>query len=278
LSIKGYYKCLIICAFVGLASCKSGRDAAGGNKNKLPNIKTSALIDSLQAHDLDCDWMSIKYDVKIKTSKIDDSFKLYVRLKQDSVIWISATYYAVEIGRFLFTPDSVKYIDRRNNKFYAGGYEYITDKFMIEADFSTLQSLILANGSAFVENTQEKLRSSEDEGAYTISFLRKGQLKRAAKKEEFKKPIDLSVSLWVNPKWFRLNKANIRDYNEKRSLTATYSNLEKQCNSMFPKNIEFIAESPNEQATVNTSVIKITTGKKVNVSFTIPDKYEPLVP
>jgi hypothetical protein len=47
---------------------------------------------------------------------------------------------------------------------------------------------------------------------------------------------------------------------------------------MFPKNIEFVAESPNEQATVNTSVIKLTTGKKVSVSFTIPDKYEPLVP
>lgn len=269
---------LILLLLVSVASCKSGRDATTEDKARLPKIKTNALVDSIHANDLVCDWMSIKYDVEIKTSKVDDSFKLYVRLKQDSVIWISATYYAVEIGRFLFTPDSVKYIDRRNNKFYVGGYEYITEKFMIEAGFATLQSLILANGSAFVDDTQEKLRGSTEDGLYTLSFLRKGQMKRAAKKEEFKKPIDLAVSLWVEPNTYRLQKANIRDYNEQRGLTAKYSNLEQYCNSMFPKNAEFVAESPNEQAIVKTSVIKLTAGKKVSVSFTIPDKYEPLVP
>ena len=276
MSIKVLY--LFLCLSLGLASCRSGRNSTSGDKERLPKLKTNELVDSLHANDLSCDWMSIKYDVEIKTSKIDDSFKLYVRLKQDSLIWISATYYAVEIGRFLFTRDSVKYIDRRNNKFYAGGYEYITEKFMIEADFPTLQSLILANGSAFVYNIQEKLRCNEDDGSYTLKFLRKGQIKRAAKKDEFKNPADLSVSLWIQPETFRLNKADIRNFNEQRSLTATYSNLEKHCNSMFPMNIVFLAYSPNEQATVKTSVIKLTVDKKVSVSFTIPDKYEPLVP
>lgn len=261
-----------------LNSCSSTRQSGGKERKNIPNRKTAELIDSIQHHDLSCNWMSIKYDVQVKSAKMDDSFKMYVRLKQDSVIWISATYYAVEIARFLFTPDSVLYIDRRNNKYYAGNYDYITDKFMLEADYGTLQSLILANGSVFIDQTDEKIRSSEEDDNYYISFIRKGQLKRAMKKEDPKKPLDLVVSLWVNPTSFRINKATVVDYEEGRSLSAEYSDFQPQCNSYYPNEIVFIAESPNEQAKVKTSVIKVTSDKKVSVSFTIPEKYEPLVP
>lgn len=263
---------------MSLYSCRSNRTTHTGGKDNLPNRKTSELVDSLRASDLHCDWMSIKYDVEIKTSKVDDSFKLYARIKEDSVIWISATYYAVEIARFLFTPDSVKYMDRRNNQYYVGGYEYLTDKFMIEADFSTLQSLITGNGASIIDHTAGKVRSDEDGGLYSLTFLNKGQMRRAMRKEEMRKPVDLVVKLWLNPNSFRLSQASIMDVEDKRTLTATYSDYEPQCNSSYPKSILFEAKSANEQATVNTSVMKVSTNKKVSVSFTIPEKYEALVP
>lgn len=269
---------IVLLVFSTMWSCKSSRNTEIGDRERLPNKKTNEIVESLRENDLVCDWMSIKYEVEIKTNKIDDSFKLYARLKQDSVIWISATYYAVEIGRFLFTPDSVKYIDRRNNKFFVGGYEYISKTFMIEADFHTLQSLILGNGYAFVDNTDEKLRSSEDMGMYTLSLLSKGQLRRYERGEELPKDLGLVISLWVNPEDYRLARAEVLDVVEERRLTATYSEFENHCNTSFPRKTEFVAISPNEQATVNTSVIKLSTGKKVSVSFTIPDKYEPMVP
>jgi hypothetical protein len=259
------------------SSCSTARKAEKDRQN-MPNRKTSEIIDLIQTHDLACDWLSIKYDVNIKTPKIDDSFKMYVRLKTDSVMWVSATYYAVEIARFLFTPDSVKYIDRRNNKYYLGDYNYVTDQFMIEADFATLQSLILANGLAFTSESDDKVRSSKDDKSYYLSFLRKVQLKRALKKDELKKPSELVVSLWVNPDNFRLNKASVVDFDEDRKLTATYSNFQPTCNSYYPYTIEFVADSPNEQAIVQTSVIKLSADKEVSISFTIPEKYESLAP
>jgi hypothetical protein len=276
--IRRLYISLFLIALVIISSCSSGRKAGGKERKNIPNRKTAELIDSIKQNDLSCEWLSIKYDVEVKSQKVDDSFKMYVRLRQDSVIWISATYYAVEIARFLFTPDSVLYIDRRNNKYYAGNYDYITDKFMIEADYNTLQSLILANGSAFIDQSDEKIRSSEEDNNYYISFIRKGQLKRAIKKEDSKKPLDLVVSLWVHPSSFRIKKATVVDYDEGRSLSAEYSDFQPQCNSYYPNEIVFLAESPNEQAKVKTSVIKVTSDKKVSVSFTIPEKYEPLVP
>ncbi|MCO4805491.1 MAG: DUF4292 domain-containing protein [Flavobacteriales bacterium] len=275
---KAYIPLLGLCFTLCMVGCKSNRATQTGGKDNLPNLKTAELVDSLRANDLHCDWMSIKYDVEIKTSKVDDSFKLYARIKQDSVIWISATYYAVEIARFLFTPDSVKYMDRRNNQFYIGGYDYLTNKFMIHADFGTLQSLITGNGASIIDHTAGKVRSAEGDGLYNLTFLNKGQMRRAMRLEEMRKPVELVVKIGLNPKTFRLSKASIMAVEDQRTLTATYSDYEDHCNSSYPKSIQFLAESANEQATVNTSVMKISTNKKVSVSFTIPEKYEALVP
>lgn len=261
-----------------LTSCKSSRTAQGERDRNIPNLKSKEIMDSLTVHDLRCGWLSIKYEVEIKTDKIEDSFKMYVRMKQDSVIWVSATYYAVEIGRFLLTPDSVKYMDRKNNKYYTGDYDYITNLVMVEANFDLLQSLILGNGDAFVDIENEKVRTAKDNGKYYLSFLRKGQLRRALRKDELKKPIDLVVSLWIEPQHFRVSKTSLYDFTEDRKLTAEYSDFQPACNSTFPYSMKLSANSTNEQAEVKTSVIKLTTDKEVSLSFTIPEKYEPLVP
>jgi hypothetical protein len=236
------------------------------------------LVDSIARHELKCDWMSIKYDVEIKTPKLDDSFKLYIRLKQDSVIWVSATYYAVEIARFLFTPDTVKYMDRRNSKFYIGIYDYISNQFLVDANFGILQSIILANGSEFINLEDEKIRNGKDKGRYFLSFLRKRKLKRATKKDELKKDMDIVVSLWVDPVSFRITKSALQDFDENRSLIATYSDFMPHCNSHLPYSMTVIATASNEQSTVKTSISKVSMDKEVTLSFTIPEKYEPLTP
>lgn len=277
LSIRPWVLGIVALTLFSLAGCKSGKTTQGDDRN-IPNRRTSEIIDLVQTNDLACDWLSIKYEVEIKTDKVDDSFKLYARLRTDSVIWISATYYAVEVARFLFTPDSVKMIDRKNNKYYRGNYDYITDRFMIDADFTTLQSLILGNASDFINEEGARIKSAKDDGNYFLSFLSKNQFRRALKKDEPKKSLNLVVSLWLDPERFRLSKASIVDFEDNRSLTATYGSYKPHCNSLFPYESTFLAESANEQAKVKTSVIKLTADKKVSVSFTIPEKYESLVP
>jgi len=266
---------LLLAVSAGLMSCRSSRNAEAGAH--IPNRKTDQLLGLMKNNELDCEWMSVKYDVEIKTSKIDDSFKAYARIRKDSAIWISATYYAVEVARFLFTPDSVKYIDRKNNKYYVGDYSYITDRFMIEANFNVLQSVIMANGRSMVEESEGKVRSNKDRGMYHIFFLRKGQMRRAQRKEE-ETLKSLNIDLWLDAESFRTSKLTVTDIEEGRSFTATYSDFESSCSSLHPKTTEFVAISTNEQAEVKTSVMKRTTGKKVSLSFTIPEKYEPLVP
>lgn len=265
-----------------LSSCKSRKDVQGDRH--VPGRKTEEVLSMLEEQEIDCDWLSIKYDVEIKTSKVEDSFKMYVRLKQDSVIWISATYYAVEVARFLFTPDTVMFMDRKNNQYYVGGYQYIKDRFDVEASYEILESLILSNSAKLLqmEGDGEKMRVSKDEGKYFLSVMKKGQLRRALKRDDPDGGVDdgtnLSISLWVNPDDFRLSRTAIADFDSDRLLTADYSDHRETCNSTLPYVTVFTVDSENEQAKVKTSVMRVSFGKEVSLSFTIPEKYEALVP
>jgi len=259
---------LFALGLAALSSCKGTKETQADHN--FPNRKTSEVLALMQENEINCQWLSIKYDVDIKTPKVDDSFKMYVRLRKDSAIWISATYYAVEVARFLFTPDTVKFMDRKNNQYYTGGYEYISERFQVNADFHVIQSLILANSVDILKD--------ESDGSYYLSVLRKGQLRRALKRDEVKKDLDLGISVWVKPDHFRLHKTTIADFESDRSITAMFSEYEPMCNSYFAKKVNYIAKSANEQAQVKTSAMKVTPDKKVSLSFTIPEKYESLVP
>lgn len=259
-------------------SCSGVKDTT--ERRRLPNLKTDEILERMRENEIQCDWLSLKYEVEVKTNDFDDSFKMYIRMRQDSAIWISATYYAVEIARFLFTPDSVRFMDRKNKQYYYGGYEYISERFEVGASYEVLQALILANTVSLLasETDEGKVRSSEEEGNYFLSFLRKGQLRRALRKEDANQDVNLNIGLWIEPMFFRMNKTSITDFTSERTLTASYSDYKEACNSRYPYITEYVAISPNEQAKVKTSVMKLSSGKKVSLSFTIPDKYEALDP
>lgn len=273
-----FFSFLIGAAVLSAAGCKSAREVEGDRD--VPSRKTDEILAHMQEAELRCEWVSIKYDVEIKTEKVDDSFKMYIRMKQDSVIWVSATYYAVEVARFLFTPDTVKFMDRKNNQFYIGNYDYIQERFNIEVNFDILESLILSNSTKLlsVEAESEKIRSSKDEGMYYVSFLKKGQIRRALRRDDIDEALDLNVGFWVDPSSFRLQRTRITDLESDRVLTAEYADFQASCNSVFPYTTMYTAQSSNEQAKVKTSVMKFSTGKEVSLSFTIPEKYEALVP
>lgn len=275
---KAIFYIVFAVGVIGLSSCRVSKEAL--TDKHFPNRKSDEVLQLMQENEVNCEWLSIKYDVELKTPKIDDSFKMYVRMRKDSVIWVSATYYAVEVARFLFTPDSVKFMDRKNNQYYVGEYDYISERFQVDANFNVLQSLILANSAELlkVESEDDKMKSSKSDGNYYLSVLRKRQLRRALKRDEIKKDLDLGISVWVQPENFRISKTTIADFESDRSITAVFSDYEKTCNSLFPKKVNYTALSANEQAEVKTSAMKVTPDKKVSLSFTIPEKYEPLVP
>jgi hypothetical protein len=258
----------VVLIFFAAQSCSKNNVKT---QKKLPHKSTSYLVEQLQENELKCDWFSAKLGVEFESDKMSDSFKIHVRLHKDSAIWISATYYSVEAARFLITPDTVKFMDRKNNKYFIGDFVYINEKFNVELDFESLQSLILGNGVDIAEF--EKLKSYPANGLYHISSIGKRKQRKADKKGDDKAKTAVALTVSLSPETYKVSRLILQDFTQHKSLKADFEKYQKLDGQLVPERIKLnIVAEKNLDATIE--YLKVTLNNPVKFSFTIPEKYE----
>ncbi|MFQ3326357.1 MAG: hypothetical protein ACJASM_000440 [Salibacteraceae bacterium] len=214
--------------------------------------------------------LAIKSKVYFKTPKLSDSFKMHIRMKRDSIIWISATYYKVEVARFVFTQDSVKMIDRKNEKYYLGGYTFIQNLYNVPFNFSSLQATIL--GEPYDQSKYKKVRSYTSKGNYIVAGLSELEFKKP--KGEIKTQQQIYTE-WYAGEEFLIAKSKISESKTKKSFTSEI--LERKTTNGIPvpvkanyvilgaKRMSFEAEN-----------LKITQPETQSYPLSISLKYESL--
>ncbi|HLZ86752.1 MAG TPA: DUF4292 domain-containing protein [Puia sp.] len=76
----------------------------------------------------------------------DNEFNAYVRIKKDSMIWVSINaILGFEAFRLVITPDSVKILDRLKKIVRLRSVSYIQEQVHLPVDFKTLQDLLIGN-------------------------------------------------------------------------------------------------------------------------------------
>jgi hypothetical protein len=95
---------------------------------------------------------------KIKVDYTDQKGKevsptVFVRIKKDSVIWLSVTgLLGVEGFRLLVKPDTVIIMDKLDKKVSYKSVSYLQELIKLPVDFSTLQDLLIGNAVFFPPN------------------------------------------------------------------------------------------------------------------------------
>lgn len=216
---------------------------------------------------------------------------------KDSVIWISLRSFAIEGMRLCISKDSIKMIDRINNKYYYKDYESFARKLQIDIDYNSIQSII-TNSFFFYPcsyNDNDKLinnfTSCSDKNYYCISSISRRntskyfsdkletsswERKLYKEKNEINEENDYSRNNFVFqivkviPNIFKIKNIYLENYLFNQSLYISYDNHVKINDNYFPQTIEF--EIMNEKISffVKLSISKIELDKKDN---TYPIKY-----
>ena len=79
------------------------------------NLNAPSAID-LEVSESQIEVLKIKTKVDLKSTLFSQSFPANIRLKKDSVMWISVAV-GIEVGRALITQDSIFVIDRISRKY-----------------------------------------------------------------------------------------------------------------------------------------------------------------
>lgn len=242
-------------------------------KIKVKPRSTKFLVNKLLESEFKFNTISAKASVAIiDSSNKKTTFKTHLRIKKDSVIWMSITpLLGIEFARVIITQDSVKLMNRNSSEYFVGDFEYINKLFGADLDYQMLEALLIGNSLDFEMNN--KIRTSVDrkKDMYYMSTEKKRAIRKELKKDKDKIK-EQAQTLWLDPVTFRINELLLSSPQTQKTLLGKYANYKQIEEQWLPYAMKFTLSS---KSTVNieASYSKFTLGKSLSFPFKIPEKY-----
>jgi hypothetical protein len=256
---------------IAVSSCKTRKLF----KEPLKEEGAEFLFKKLKESELKYSDLSIRFDADLTFDKKDNSFKGNIKIKKDSIIWISINpMFGIEAFRVMFTTDSVKMINKINNTYFLGDYSLINSMFSTPFDFDMIQSLITGNDFSYYEN--DIFKANIDGGLYKLTTVGRRKLKKHVKNQVDHDKV-LVQDIWLNPETFKIIKQQWKEIkNNNSKMLFTYENFGLSDDGQaFPSilNCEITAEN---NISLKIKYSKVQVNKPFDFVFNIPESYKPV--
>lgn len=272
------FACLLLCSTLVFSSCKTRKKIVLNNGKCLLDFKSAKTLSSnLKAKEFRFDRLNAKLSVDADIDSSSSSFTITLRMKKDSVIWMSLSKLGIEGARVLITKDSVKFLKRPlgedNGKFFVGDFAYISKMLSTDLDFEMLQSLLVGNSVEFYDD-EEKLKPGIDSCQYTLGTIRKKKLRKVMEKgKELKEP---AQSIYMIPETFKIARILFYEFAPDRSFDARFSKYEQKDSAQwFPMKINYTIKA-QKSVKIALQYTKLVLNEEQSFSFKIPENYEPI--
>jgi len=154
---KKYIGLIFILIFVAQAckTKKQTKDIIGIDAN------TMMLWDKIDAANLDFNWFYAKANANVSFEGMSFGGKADIRIKKDEKILMSVKKFGFEVGRSLFTPDSVYVINRIQGQYGVRSFEEIQNDYNLPFGFAELQELIVGNNITRGQNALSSINTDQ---------------------------------------------------------------------------------------------------------------------
>lgn len=282
-----------------LGSCSNQRRLAKGKplRSRTPG---QLIKDNTQA-DFDFDYIGMKVNADVRDNGEKLSFKATLRMKRDSVIWLSiAPALGVEMARVVITPDSVKYVSKvpGQKHYYLGDFSIIQEVTGLGLDFSALQDLLVGN-AVLMDKQEDKFESRIQEQQYVLISKVDRKLKKLIGSDEkdmlpnqdfyvdplskeyqrmLRRAKDEELTLkrfWLNGIHYRLERAELNDFSQFLDVVISFENFKEVDNQWLAHEVSLVVDDPQQAASeVTYKITRVKRNKEYDFPFTIPDDFE----
>jgi hypothetical protein len=155
-----FLACLLLGIF-GLISCHKQRpsksaipakDSIVANGEKTDYTSTPILdsvkivSEALKIQEISFNYLTAKSRFSFRGAQQDfDNTNVNIRMKRDSLIWVSVTGVGFEVARGLISRDSIVFMDKFHKDYFVFSYKELSRQYHFELSFDLLQSIILGN-------------------------------------------------------------------------------------------------------------------------------------
>ena len=281
-----------------LTGCNNSRRLLHGKplKNRTP----SSIIKKNQEANFNFDYLGMKLAVDFSHSKGKESFKANIKIKKDSIIWVSISpALGIEIIRMTITPDSVKYISKipKNKYYYEGGFSVINDQANMDLTFAMIQDMLVGN-PVMLDKQDDKFISQVDGNNYALISNFNRKLKRILKYDERKLDVNDKINVdpshktyvkvrrkaemaellvkrfWIDGYNYQLTKALYNDFYNFRHVTVNYDDFKETGGQVYPAKGKVRVEMPRKWQEFEYKITRIRVGKKYNFPYVVPKGFE----
>lgn len=288
----------LIALLIGLSACGSKRKLA--DDKPLRNRAPGFLMNKNTKEDFEYDWLGMKISADFSSEGQSDSFKVNVKAKKDSVLWISISpALGIEVVRMVITPDSLKYVSKvpNNKHYYLGQYGDVQDMIGMDVNFAQLVDLLVGN-PVMLDKQDDKLESLVDDRQYFLiskfnrklkkileldekqvlpnSVLTVNPLTKDYRKTKKRSSVeDLLVKrFWLNGQHYKLERAQFDDLYNLRVVEFLYSNFKEYDGQLYPGNGRLKVSEQDTWQQLEFKVTRLKTDKEYDFPFEIPDDFE----
>ncbi len=260
---------LLLASMLLLASCSPARKAL---KAPLKEEGADFLFGKLKEKELKFDWFSAKFSAEYSNKGKKNSFSGQIRIRKDSLIWISLTpMLGIEAIRLMISQDSVKLINRLNDTYFIGDYEYVNQFLNTNIDYDLMQAILLGNDLQFYEGG--KFRASIDHGEYKLATGERLKLRKFVRNSQEKLRIFIQ-NIWLDPENFKITHVDIKEIRRDNiKLESTYKTFEKIGEQLFPKKMTYTIWADNT-IRIKADFSKMVIDAPLVFPFKIPASYQ----
>jgi hypothetical protein len=265
------FKLLLLAPLFFIESCSPARKVM---KAPIKEEGAEFLFTKLKEKELKFNWFSAKFSAEYSNKGKKNSFNGQIRIRKDSLVWISLTpMLGIEAIRLMISQDSVKMINRLNDTFFIGDYEYVNRFLNTNIDFDLLQAFLLGNDLQFYEDG--KFRASVDRGEYKLSTGERQKLKKFVRSSQENLKIFIQ-NLWLDPVTFKITHADVKEIRRDNiKLESTYDGFEPLEDQLFPRKMTYTIRADNT-IIVKADFSKMTINDPLQFPFKIPASYQPV--
>lgn len=238
---------IILCLLATACSKKVITPVVTGPKNAL-NIE-----------EIDFDYFQGKARMILRDANKEREVKANIRIRKDSVIWMTFSVIGVQGGKALINKDSITIVSTVDKEYYVFPYSELTTRFQFDINYDVVQAAMLGNPIISRSDEDEVMQES------SMYLLKQDQS-------------DVSVVNYVNAASMKIEKVEMKEEGSMNSLVINYSNFQPVGGKVFPYNGTINLFYKTLSGLLNTTIIfeynKAEVGdKELRFPFNIPKRY-----
>jgi hypothetical protein len=213
----------------------------------------------LKIKELEFDYLQAKSKLKYDDGIQNFNANATIRIRRDSLIWISISSTGVEAVRSIIQKDSIFVIDRLKKEYRQFSFDSLQRAYNISVDYNMIQAALIGNLLKSRENNDKVLKDQD-------FFI----LKQNSE--------NLDIDNFVNSKTMKIEKVKVKDNPSESTLEIKYEDFQLHNDVLFPfKNSVFLTYNRNNSElishlNINFSRLAIDE-KKIKFPFNVPNRY-----